>query len=88
MDWKRCSYNNVWNTNDIIQNRSAALFTKIIWRISPHTVKGFPVYTATKIPFMYSFSGKLRSLSPIFHIHVSVSDLYTFPGSVHIFPAP
>jgi hypothetical protein len=36
------------------------------------------LYTATKIPFMYSFSGN-------FHIHVSVSDLYIFPGSVHIF---
>ncbi len=27
---------------------------------------------------------ELRGLSPNFHIHVSVSDLY-FPGSVHIF---
>jgi hypothetical protein len=30
---------------------------------------------------------ELRGLSPNFHIHVSVSDLYIFPGSVHIFPA-
>ncbi len=29
---------------------------------------------------------ELRGLNPNFHIHVSVSDLYTFPGSVHIFP--
>ncbi len=29
---------------------------------------------------------ELRGLSPNFHIHVSVSDLYIFPGSVHIFP--
>ncbi len=30
---------------------------------------------------------ELRGLSPNFHIHVSVSDLYCiFPGSVHIFP--
>jgi hypothetical protein len=28
---------------------------------------------------------KLSGLSPYFHIHVSVSDLYIFPGSVHIF---
>ncbi len=30
---------------------------------------------------------ELRGLSPNFHIHVSVSDLYIFPGSVHKFPA-
>ncbi len=30
---------------------------------------------------------ELRGLSPNFHIHVSVSDLYSiFPASVHIFP--
>jgi hypothetical protein len=28
----------------------------------------------------------LRSLSPNFHIHVSVRAIYIFPGSVHIFP--
>jgi hypothetical protein len=33
-------------------------------------------YTATKIPFMYSFSGNCAGLSPNFHIHVSVSHLY------------
>ncbi len=34
-------------------------------------------HTATKMPFMYSFSGNcaLRSLSLNIHIHVSVSDL-------------
>ncbi len=41
--------------------------------------------TATKIPLMYSFFGK-RGLSPNFHIHESVSDLYIVPGSVYIFP--
>jgi hypothetical protein len=30
---------------------------------------------------------KLRGFSPNFHIHVSVTDLYIFPESVHIFPA-
>jgi hypothetical protein len=30
--------------------------------------------TATKIPFMYSFSGELRVLSPNFHIHVPDSE--------------
>jgi hypothetical protein len=44
----------------------------------PICLIGMMLYTATKIPFMYSFSGN-------FHIHVSVSDLYIFPGSVHIF---
>ncbi len=45
-------------------------------------------YTATKIPFMYSQKRNCTSLlSPNFHIHVSVSDLYIprIPGSVHIF---
>jgi hypothetical protein len=32
--------------------------------------------TATKIRFMYSFFWQLSGLSPDFHIHVSVSDLY------------
>jgi hypothetical protein len=35
-------------------------------------------YTAKKIRFMYSQNKKLRGLSPNFHIHVSVNDLYTF----------
>ena len=33
-------------------------------------------HTATKIPFMYSFSGNWCGLSPNLHIRVSVSDLY------------
>jgi hypothetical protein len=33
------------------------------------------VYTATKIPFMYSQKKVLRGLSPNFHIDVSVTDL-------------
>ncbi len=40
-------------------------------------------YTAMKTSFMYS--QKLCRLSPNFHIHVSMSDLYIFPGSVHLF---
>ncbi len=43
-------------------------------------------YTATKIPFLYSFSGGIvRRLSPNFHIHVSVSDLYIPRIGQHIF---
>jgi hypothetical protein len=38
-----------------------------------------------KIPFMYSQKKKLRSLSPNYHIHVSVSDLYTPRIGPHIF---
>jgi hypothetical protein len=34
-------------------------------------------YTATKIPLMCSFSGNSAASAPIFHIHVSVSDLYS-----------
>jgi hypothetical protein len=37
-------------------------------------------------PSYVFLSWELRGLSSNFHIHVSVSDLYTFPGSVHIFP--
>jgi hypothetical protein len=42
----------------------------------------FCEYTATKIPFLYSFSGP--SLSPNFNIHVSVTDLYIPRISLHI----
>ncbi len=35
---------------------------------------------------MYSFSGNGAASFPKFHIHVSVSDICMFPGSVHIFP--
>jgi hypothetical protein len=45
-----------------------------------HTLQG-------KSHLCIPFLGIARSLSPNFHIHVSVSDLYTvFSGSVHIFP--
>jgi hypothetical protein len=36
---------------------------------------------------MYSLFSELRGLSPNFHIHVSVTDIYKFPGLVHLFPA-
>jgi hypothetical protein len=38
-----------------------------------------------KIPIYVFLFWELRSLSPNFHIHVSVSDLYILPGSVHLF---
>ncbi len=41
--------------------------------------------TATKIPFKYSQKKELWGSSPNFDIHVSVSNSYIFPGSVHIF---
>jgi hypothetical protein len=38
--------------------------------------------------YVFPEKKELRGLSPNFHIHPSVSDLYTiFPGSAHIFPA-
>ncbi len=41
--------------------------------------------TATKIPFMYSFFWEfLRGLSPNFHMHVFVSDLYILRIGPHI----
>ncbi len=39
-------------------------------------------YTATKIKYYVFLFWELRSLSPNFYIHVFVSDLYIFPGSV------
>jgi hypothetical protein len=41
-------------------------------------------YTATKIPFMYSFSENCAVLVQI-HIHVSVSDLYIPKIGPHVF---
>jgi hypothetical protein len=41
--------------------------------------------TATKKPFMYSQEEELLRLSPNFHIHVSVSDLYIPRIDPHIF---
>ncbi len=43
-------------------------YTSCLCTINPHC-------TATKIPFLYS-QNELRGLSPNFHIHVPVSDLY------------
>ncbi len=42
----------------------------------PEPVSATLVCTATRIPFMYSFSRNLPGLSPNFRIQVSVSDLY------------
>ncbi len=41
-------------------------------------------YTATAIPFKYSFSGNCEASAPNFHIHVSVSDLYVPRIGPHI----
>jgi hypothetical protein len=35
-----------------------------------------PLYTATAIPFIYSFSGNCAASAPNFNIHMSLSDLY------------
>jgi hypothetical protein len=48
--------------------------------------KLFITHTATKIPFMLFFSGNCAaSVSPNFHNHVSVSDLYLPKIGPHIF---
>jgi hypothetical protein len=50
-------------------------------------VLAYSNYTATAIPFIYSFPGNSAASAPIFQIHVSMSDLYSiFPGPVYIFP--
>ncbi len=51
----------------------------------PAVPKFLPHYIENPI-YVFLFC-ELRGLSPNFHIHVSMSDLYIFPGSVHIIPA-
>ncbi len=41
------THNEVWNTSDFILNISGAFLTKIVCRISLHTVKGFHVLLAS-----------------------------------------
>ncbi len=42
------------------------------------------LYTATKMPFIYSFSRNCAASVPISHIHISASDLYIPRISPHI----
>ncbi len=49
--------------------------------VSSHISLGQVPHTATKIPYMYSFSGNCVASVPV-HVSVSYS---IFPGTVHIF---
>ncbi len=44
-----------------------------------------PLYTARKIPLIYSFSGKRATSVPVSTLRCLWA-IYIFPGSVHIFP--
>jgi hypothetical protein len=53
----------------------------------PHFRPNCSLTHCNKNPNYVFLLWELRGLSPNFHIHLSVSDLYIFQGSVHIFPA-
>jgi hypothetical protein len=56
---------------------------------APFPLFGFPSLSSTlqgKSHLCIPFLGIVRPLVPNSHVHVSASDLYVFPGSVHIIP--
>jgi hypothetical protein len=58
-------------------------FAKIVSSFAAPTEFCFLILHCKENPIYVFPEKKLRGLSPNFHIHVSVSDLYT-PGSVHL----
>ncbi len=59
------------------------MLTKFFWKYPELTCRDLS-YTATKFGFMYSQEKELLGLSPNFHIHVSMSDLYISTFGPHI----
>ncbi len=65
--------------------RNFAFFTPILI-FEEHWQTNYAEDTATKIPFLYSFSGNRAALVQI-STFMSLWAIYILPGSVHMFPA-
>ncbi len=84
---KKAFFRSIFLCNNFYYSYFIGLKFCSLVELSPTKFSSGPCHclTATKIPFMYSFSGNCGGLSPKFHIHVSVSDFYILKIGPHIF---